>query len=102
MPLHRIYHPASAFSSADKAALAEQITGLYTFRGLPAFYVGGKSTDNFIRIVSQHLARQLPNDEAKKQFSERFENVLAPFIKAKGYDWEVNLLISLVSSNCIF
>jgi phenylpyruvate tautomerase PptA (4-oxalocrotonate tautomerase family) len=116
MPLHRIYHPASAFSSADKAALAEQITGLYTFRGLPAFYVdvlfipiekdsfyvGGESKENFIRIVSQHLARQLPNDEAKKQFSERFENVLAPFIKAKGYDWEVNLLISLVSSNCIF
>lgn len=104
MPLHRIYHPTSAFSSADKAALSEHITGLYTSVGLPAFYVvvlfipfdkesfyvGGKPTDRFIRIVSQHLARQLPNDQAKKQFMENFEKVLQPFIKDKGYDWEVN------------
>ncbi len=103
MPLHRIYHPTSAFSSADKAALSERITAIYTSTGLPAFYVvvlfipiekdsfyvGGQPTDNFIRIVSQHLAKQIPNDEAKKQFMVKFENAIAPFIKDKGYDWEV-------------
>jgi len=73
MPLHRIYHPPTAFSSADKQALSERITKIYTDRGLPAFYVvvlfipiekdsffvGGKSTDNFIRIVAQHLAQKI-------------------------------------------
>ncbi|CAF1034672.1 unnamed protein product [Adineta steineri] len=105
MPLHRIYHPLSAFSSSDKQKLSERITALYTDRGLPAFYVvilftpiesesffvGGKPTDKFVRIVVQHLARQLPNEEAKKQFSERYENAIAPFIKDKGYDWEVHV-----------
>ncbi len=103
MPLHRIYHPISAFTAADKAALSERITALYTAVGLPAFYVvvlyipfekdsfyvGGKSTDNFIRIVSQHLARQIPDNEAKNNFMVKFENILAPFIKEKGFDWEV-------------
>jgi hypothetical protein len=104
MPLHRIYHPPSAFSSTDKAALSECITTLYTSRGLPAFYVvvlfipietdsfyvGGKQTNNFIRIISQHLARQFPDNEAKQRFMEKFDDVLAPFIKDKGFDWEVN------------
>jgi len=80
MPLHRIFHPPSAFSSADKQALSERITTLYTDVGLPAFYVvvlftpiekdsfyvGGKSTDKFVRIVVQHLARQIPTAEGKK------------------------------------
>jgi phenylpyruvate tautomerase PptA (4-oxalocrotonate tautomerase family) len=107
MPLHRIYHPLSAFSSTDKAALSERITELYVAAGLPAFYVvvlfipidkesffvGGKSTDKFVRIVAQHLARQIPTDEGKKKFVEKYENALAPFIKDKGYDWEVRYTI---------
>ncbi|UJR13203.1 hypothetical protein I4U23_000225 [Adineta vaga] len=105
MPLHRIFHPPSAFSSSDKATISERITTLYTDHGLPAFYVvilftpvesdsffvGGKSTDKFIRIVVQHLARQIPNDEEKQKFSEKYENAIAPFIKDKGYDWEVHV-----------
>ncbi|UJR07850.1 hypothetical protein I4U23_012133 [Adineta vaga] len=105
MPLHRIYHPPSAFSAADKAALSESITALYTGRGLPAFYVvvlfipiesdsffvGGKLTEKFIRIVVQHLARQIPTEEGKKVFSDKYENVIAPFIKEKGFDWEVHV-----------
>ncbi len=105
MPLHRIYHQPSAFSSTDKQTLSERITKLYTDVGLPAFYVvvlfipveqesffvGGKPTDNFVRVVIQHLARQIPDEERKRKFSENYENVLAPFIKDKGYDWEVNI-----------
>ncbi len=110
MPLHRIFHPPSAFSSSEKATLSERITAFYTEVGLPAFYVvvlfipiesdsffvGGKSTDKFIRIIVQHLARQMPNEERKKQFSERYENTIAPFIKEKGYDWEVRHIICLL------
>ncbi len=105
MPLHLIHHPPSAFSSEDKAEFSERITTLYTDMGLPAFYVvvlfipiekdsfyvGGKSTDKFVRIVAQHLARQIPTTEEKQKFSEKYENVLAPFIKDRGYDWEVDI-----------
>ncbi|CAF1058696.1 unnamed protein product [Adineta ricciae] len=105
MPLHRIFHPPGAFSVAEKTSLSERITKLYTNRGLPAFYVvilftpiekdsffvGGQSTDKFIRIVVQHLARQLPNDQRKAEFSEKYEEAIAPFIKDKGYDWEVHV-----------
>ena len=109
MPLHRIFHPTDAFSAAEKATLSERITKLYTDVGLPAFYVvvlfipiekdsffvGGQSTDKFIRIVVQHLARQLPNDQRKAEFSKKYEETIAPFIKDKGYDWEVCDMISL-------
>ena len=105
MPLHRIFHPPSAFSADDKQKLSERITAIYTNVGLPAFYVvvlfipiesdsffvGGKPTNNFVRLVVQHLARQLPNDEVKRKFSDDYETILAPFIKEKGYDWEVDI-----------
>ncbi|CAF1504361.1 unnamed protein product [Adineta ricciae] len=105
MPLHRIFHPPGAFSVADKTSLSERITKIYTNVGLPAFYVvilfipiekdsffvGGQSTDKLIRIVIQHLARQLPDDQRKTEFSEKYEEAIAPFIKDKGYDWEVHV-----------
>ena len=104
MPLHRIFHPPGAFTAAEKQALTDRITALYTIR-LPAFYVvvlfipveedsffvGGKATDKFIRVVVQHLARHYSNKELKKSFSDRYEAALAPFIKDKGYDWEVRI-----------
>ena len=105
MPLHRIFHPPSAFSAKDKQELSERITAIYTGVGLPAFYVvvlfipiekdsffvSGKPTDKFIRLVVQHLARQMTSDEQKEGFSKTYEEILAPYIKDKGYDWEVTL-----------
>ncbi|CAF1456081.1 unnamed protein product [Adineta steineri] len=105
MPLHQIFHPVSAFSASDKQKLSERITAMYTNIGLPAFYVvvlfkpvesesffvGGKPTDKFVRIVVQHLAKQIPTEEGKKQFIDGYESILAPFIKEKGYDWEVHV-----------
>ena len=104
MPLHRIFHNPTAFTAAEKQALTERITALYTAVGLPPFYVvvlfvpvekdnffvGGKTVDNFVRIVVQHLARQIPSKALKKNFSDKYEAALEPFIKAKGYDWEVS------------
>ncbi|OQV13679.1 hypothetical protein BV898_12073 [Hypsibius exemplaris] len=104
MPLHRIFHHPSAFTQAEKQSLTERITEIYTGgAGLPPFYVvvlfisvntedffvGGKTTDKFVRIVVQHLARQIPNKEGKKAFSDKYEAAIAPFIKDKGFDWEV-------------
>jgi len=68
MPLHRIYIPRNTYSKEDKAALSEAITSVYS--AIPKFYVvvlfievdkedyfvGGKSVDNFVRIVLHHVA----------------------------------------------
>jgi phenylpyruvate tautomerase PptA (4-oxalocrotonate tautomerase family) len=103
MSLHRIYHPPDAFSAKDKRELAESITALYTAMGLPecyvdvifvaiekdSFFVGGEAKNKFIRIVIQHLAIQLQNDQIKKTIIEKYEKAISPFIKEKDYDWEV-------------
>jgi len=105
MPLHRIFHPPSLFSSEDKQQISERITAIYTKAGLPAFYVvvlfipiesesfyvGGVPRNNFVRIIAQHLARQLPNDELKQKFIDKYEEAYAPFIKDRGYDWEIHV-----------
>lgn len=103
MSLHRIYHPPNAFSTAEKQGLAERITTLYTELGLPAFYVNvifvatenesffiaGQTQDKYVRIVIQHLAVQLQNDETKKIILQKYEKAILPFVKEKGYDWQV-------------
>uniref|UniRef100_A0A914CGE2 Tautomerase cis-CaaD-like domain-containing protein n=1 Tax=Acrobeloides nanus TaxID=290746 RepID=A0A914CGE2_9BILA len=104
MPLHRIWYSPGAFSEQDKAALAENITKLYTSFGLPAFYVvvlylpveeknyfvGGKKESKFVRISVQHIARHFPSNKTADQFLDKYENVLAPFIKERGLDWEIS------------
>lgn len=70
MPLHRIYSAKGLFSADDKQAISERITNVYS--NLPKFYVvvvflevkpedfyiGGQANARFVRLVSQHLARQ--------------------------------------------
>uniref|UniRef100_A0AC34F012 Tautomerase cis-CaaD-like domain-containing protein n=1 Tax=Panagrolaimus sp. ES5 TaxID=591445 RepID=A0AC34F012_9BILA len=108
MPLHRIYHTPGQFSSEQKKGLADAITKIYTDpkeAGLPAFYVvvifvpideenffvGGETTKNFVRISIQHIARSFESHEHAKGFLVRYENALAPFIKERGFDWEVEI-----------
>ena len=89
MPLWIVYHPANAFADkATKKAFSEKITKIYTDSGLPPFYVvvlfqlveqdscfvggvsrpsphieannpGPDSSQPFIRITIQHLARTM-------------------------------------------
>jgi len=107
MPLHRIYHSTNAFTDEEKRALSEAITELYSGPNsrsrLPKFYVvvlfipidagnyfvGGRVTERFIRIHVLHLARQFDGKPQSDGFLSRYENVLAPHIKEKGFDWEV-------------
>ncbi|KAF8158635.1 putative oxalocrotonate tautomerase [Mycena galopus ATCC 62051] len=108
MPLHRIFVSKGLYTPEDKAALAQAITDVYA-KGpsqLPAFYavvlfidlessdffVGGKPANRMVRISVEHLARNFPDDAAKKRgFMERYEAALAPFTKARGIDWEIQV-----------
>jgi hypothetical protein len=72
MPLWRIFAHPDTFSLEQRKGLSTAITKLY--RDLPEFYVavlfievkedqvwvGGKSKSNFVRIVVEQIARQLP------------------------------------------
>ena len=71
MPLWHIYYPENAYSAEDKWGLATRITDLYADVGLPRFYasvvfhelpknsffVGGKATNDFVRIWIDQIAR---------------------------------------------
>ncbi|KAJ7249767.1 putative oxalocrotonate tautomerase [Mycena haematopus] len=103
MPLHRIFVPKGLYTPSDKAALAQAITAVYV--SLPAFYVvvlfidlessdffvGGKVTERMVRISVEHLARNFKDDALKRSFMDRYETALAPFTKARGVDWEVQI-----------
>lgn len=104
MPLWNIYHPVDAYAPEDKAALATQITALYSrfmprfyvnvfFHPLPAesFYIGGEPRSNFVRITMDHIARAFSSEEVSRRFIDRVNQVLAPFVKDRGYDWELHI-----------
>ena len=103
MPLWKIYHPANAYTSDDKQQFAERITNLYqrlpkfyvgvVFQDVPkeSFYIGGKPVDNFVRIWVDHIARTLPTPEAKAYWVKISNEAIAPFVQARGYDWEFHI-----------
>ncbi|KAK0535013.1 hypothetical protein OC835_002508 [Tilletia horrida] len=115
MPLHRIFHPPTIFQDpAEKQALAAAITDIYSgpksrvhlprfyvvvvFHQLEpgSFFVGGEQADNFVRIAVEHIAVQLPPNEALKEgkfdfFLDAYEKMLKPFIADKGFNHEVSI-----------
>ncbi len=66
MPLWKVYHPVGAFTAEDKKKLAKQVTELYANIPIPKFYVV------FI-------------------FERTLDEVIAPFVKDRGYDWEITI-----------
>ncbi|THW99609.1 hypothetical protein D6D13_10033 [Aureobasidium pullulans] len=111
MPLWQIYHPPGVFEDAEtKAALAADITKLYTSVGLPAFYVvvhfntisptnvyvGGISKDQtpkpFIRIIIKHIAIRLDNDtETYRKTAGMIDKAIKTHIYDKDYDCEYHV-----------
>jgi phenylpyruvate tautomerase PptA (4-oxalocrotonate tautomerase family) len=103
MPLWKIYHPENTFSDGDKQAIAERITGIYgdlppfyvgvVFEAVPkkAFYIGGKPTDNFVRITVDHIARQIKDDDTKQKFLAAIGLQLAPYVSSRGLRWELHI-----------
>lgn len=103
MPLHRIYSPEGTFAADEKALIAQNLTKVYTARGLPAFYVDvffidipkdsfyvGGEQRSLIRVVSQHLARTTPR-ENYPDILDRVEAAFAPVFKGRGLDWEFHI-----------
>ena len=105
MPYWEIFTPENAFTEEDKEQLSSDITQVYVdYVNLPRFYVvilfkemptntmyvGGKSTDNFVRIRVDHIARQMDDPEYRKMAMAVFEDTIAPYVKERGFDWEIH------------
>lgn len=104
MPLWTVYHPDDAFSDTDKAQLAAEITDIYApfmprffvgivFRSVDEnnLFVGGVSSKRFVRFVLEHIAREFPNRDASRRFIDRVNQVIAPYIRDRGLDWEIHI-----------
>jgi phenylpyruvate tautomerase PptA (4-oxalocrotonate tautomerase family) len=106
MPYWQIFAPANTFTEQDREQLSAAITSIYvTYVELPAFYVvvlfhdtpqnsiyvGGKAHNNFVRVRIDHIARQMDNAEIRAACMAAVEEALAPFVKDRGYDWEVHI-----------
>lgn len=105
MPLWKVYHPAGAFTAEDKKKLAREVTEVYSGIPIPKFYVvfvfeemaagscfvGGEPHDRFIRFKIDQIARTLPGPVIREWWVRTLDRVIAPFVKDRGYDWEVSI-----------
>jgi phenylpyruvate tautomerase PptA (4-oxalocrotonate tautomerase family) len=104
MPLWHLCCPQNAYSADDKQAIAERITDIYVGVDLPRFYVsvifhdvpndsffiGGKPTNDFVRVWIDQIARSTA-PEHRPFWLERVSSTLDPFVKARGYRWEIHI-----------
>lgn len=105
MPLWKIYHPTGSFTAEDKKILSERITGLYAGIPIPKFYVvtifeeiakdscfvGGEPHSKFIRFKIDQIARTLPGPVIREWWMRKIDEIIAPYVKDRGYDWEVSI-----------
>jgi phenylpyruvate tautomerase PptA (4-oxalocrotonate tautomerase family) len=102
MPLWKIHHPAGEYSDADKKAFSEAITRVYEAVPIPRFYVvvifegvspddmyvGGETHGTFVRIQIDQMARTLPGPVIREWWVRNLDEVIAPWVRDRGYDWE--------------
>lgn len=106
MPYWKIYSPEGTYTKEDKRAMSTAITDIYVeFAELPRFYVvvlfedrpadtiwvGGEPANHFVRIVVDHIARQVDTPELRLMTMEAVEAAIEPFVKDRGLDWEVHI-----------
>jgi phenylpyruvate tautomerase PptA (4-oxalocrotonate tautomerase family) len=119
MPLWEIFAPEAALSPEDKKALANDIIKIYSLVNLPNFYVdviyhdlpahniyaGGEATGNFVRVRIEHIAREIDENMIveglpvgtftkewlREWFMLQADAVLEPYVKARGFEWEVHV-----------
>lgn len=107
MPLWQVFAPENTFTDEDKEALSTSITSMYTdFVNLPKFYVvvifhdlplnsmyvGGKATNNFVRVFIDHIARRIQGQpELQALCMQLVESKIAPWVRDRGHDWEVHI-----------
>lgn len=103
MPFWKIYHPKGAYSPEDKQLLAQSLTDIYApymprfyvnilFEEVDgtSFYIGGEPHGRFVRIVIDHIARTM-DDELVVRFINRVNQVIAPWVHERGFDWELHV-----------
>ena len=106
MPYWEIFSPQDAYDSKDKEAFSKAITdACVSFVQIPEFYVvvrfqeyaademyvGGKAQDNFVRVVTDTIARQMEVKEIRMAVMDAIEQAMVPFVKDRGFDWEIHL-----------
>ncbi|MBI3806711.1 MAG: tautomerase family protein [Nitrospirae bacterium] len=105
MPLWKVYHPVGAFTAEDKKALAKRVTEVYASIPIPKFYVvfifeevakdscfvGGEPHNKFVRFKIDQIARTLPGPVLREWWVRTLDQVIAPFVKDRGYDWEISI-----------
>jgi len=109
MPLWKVYHPVGAYSAQDKKEFAEKVTEMYSRIPIPKFYVvmifeevaaeqvyvGGVSHGKFVRFKLDHMARTLPGPILREWWVKAVDQLIAPYVRDRGYDWEVTIARSL-------
>jgi phenylpyruvate tautomerase PptA (4-oxalocrotonate tautomerase family) len=105
MPLWQVFHPVDAYTAEDKKALANRITDAYAKIPLPRFYVvtvfhampadslyvGGEPRSNFVRFKVDQMARTMIGQIHRAWWMRRVEDIIAPFVKERGFDSEVQI-----------
>jgi phenylpyruvate tautomerase PptA (4-oxalocrotonate tautomerase family) len=103
MPFWQIFHPVDAYSPEDKKKFAERIANLYTqvprfyvvtlFEPIPAdsYFVGGLSHPKFVRVKIDQMARTMPGPVLREWWMRRVEEVVAPYVRDRGFDWEIQI-----------
>jgi phenylpyruvate tautomerase PptA (4-oxalocrotonate tautomerase family) len=105
MPLWKVYHPAGTYTAQDKKDLSEKITGMYARVPIPKFYVvvifeeiakdscfvGGEPNNKFIRFKVDQIARTVPGPVMREWWVRTLDELIAPFVKERGYDWEISI-----------
>ena len=105
MPLWKVYYPAGAYSAEDKKGLAKRVTEVYASIPIPKFYVvfvfeemakdscfvGGEPHNKFVRFKVDQIARTLPGPVIREWWTRTLDEVIAPFVKDRGYDWEISI-----------
>ncbi len=106
MPYWEIFTPDNAYTDEEKEQFSADITKVYQqWVDLPAFYVvvrfqempantmyvGGKPTTKFVRVLVDHIARRMDDPEFRKLAMAVFEETMAPYVKDRGYDWEIHI-----------
>ncbi|MBF6140285.1 tautomerase family protein [Nocardia farcinica] len=104
-PLWHIYHPPATYTEADKQEFAQAVTRSYRSWGLPDFdvvvlfheiaaadcFVGGRPADSTVRVVVEHLARQLEDPDMRRIMTEKLDTVMAPFTHDRGLHCEFHV-----------
>jgi len=103
-PMESLY-PVGAYSAQDKKEIAEQVTAMYSRIPIPKFYVvmifeevaadsvyvGGVSHSKFVRLKLEHMARTLPGPVVREWWVKAVDQLIAPYVRDRGYDWEVTI-----------